>query len=96
MVGRALEAKTWGVTLAQLVKASVGQAGVQRFEPHLGHNWLSCGVFLVKSRHFGLPLAQTIRPNWQSLSEGGSVAIQTWSIYKSLYLKRRGQLLFQV
>ena len=28
----------WGVTLAQLVKASVGQADVQRFEPHLGHN----------------------------------------------------------
>ena len=71
-----------GVTLAQLVKASVGQSDVQRFESHLGHNWLSGGVFLVKSRHFGLPLAQTIRPNWQSLSAGGSVAIQTWSIYK--------------
>ena len=42
-----------GVTLAQLVKAFVCQADVQRFEPHLGHNWLSCGVFLVKSRHFG-------------------------------------------
>ena len=69
-------------TLAQLVKASVGQADVQRFESHLGHNLLSCGVFLVKSRHFGLPLAQTIRPNWQSLSAGGSVAIQTWSNYK--------------
>ena len=81
-----------GVTLAQLVKASVGQADVQRFEPHLGHNWLSYGVFLVKSRHFGLPLAQTSRPNWQSLLAGGSVAIQTWSIY----LKRRGQLQFQV
>ena len=27
-----------GVTLAQLVKASVGQADVQGFEPHLGHN----------------------------------------------------------
>ena len=60
-----------GVTLAQLVKASVGQTGVQRFEPHLGHNWLNCGVFLIKSRHFGLPLAQTIRPNWQSFSAGG-------------------------
>ena len=23
-------------------------------------------MFLVKSRHFGLPLVQTIRPNWQS------------------------------
>ena len=73
-----------GVTLAQLVKASVGQADVQRFEPHLGNNWLSYGVFLVKSRHFGLPLplAQSIRPNWQSLIAGGSVTIQTWSIYK--------------
>ena len=38
-----------GVTLAQLVKASVSQADHQRFDPHLGHNWLSCGVFLVKS-----------------------------------------------
>ena len=75
--------------LAQLVKASVGQddSTVQRFEPHLGHNWLSYGVFLVKSRHFGLPLAQTIRPNWQSLSAGGSVAIQTWSIYKVYTLR---------
>ena len=48
-----------GVTLAQLVKASVGQADIHRFEPHLGNNWLSCDVFLVKSRHFGLPLVQT-------------------------------------
>ena len=71
-----------GVTLAQLVKASVGQADVQRFESHLGHNWLSYGVFLVKSRHFGLPLAQTLRPNWQFLSARGLIAIQTWSIYK--------------
>ena len=38
MAGRALKTKTWGVTLAQLVKASVGQADVQRFEPHLGHD----------------------------------------------------------
>ena len=44
-----------GVTLTQLVTASVGPADVHRFEPHLGHNWLSCGEFLVKSRHFGLP-----------------------------------------
>ena len=72
-----------GVTLAQLVKASVGQADVQRFVPYLGHNWLSYGVFLVKSSYSGLPLAQTIRPNWQSLFAGGSVTIQTWSIYKA-------------
>ena len=62
-----------GVMLAQLVKASVSQTDVQRFEPHLGHNRSRCGVFLVKSRHFGLPLAQTIRPNWQSFSAGGSL-----------------------
>ena len=77
-----------GVTLAQLV-ASVSQADVQRFEPRLGHNWLSCSVFLVKSRHFGLPLAQTIRPNWQSLLAGGSVAIQTWSISKFIHEETR-------
>ena len=82
MVWESTQGQNMGVTLAQLVKASVGQTDVQRFEPHLGHNWLSCGVFLVKSRHFGLPLAQTIRPNWQSLLAGGSVAIQTWGIYK--------------
>ena len=35
-----------GVTLAQLVKASVCQADVQRFEPRLRHNLLSCGCFL--------------------------------------------------
>ena len=70
------------LVLCKLVKASVGQADVQRFESHLGHNWLSCGVFLVKSRHFELPLAQTIRPNWQSLLAGGSVAI-SYGIYKS-------------
>ena len=49
-----------GVTLAQQVKVVASQADIQRFEPHLGHNWLSCGVFLVKSRYLGLSLAQTI------------------------------------
>ena len=77
-----------GVTLAQLVKASVCQADVQRFQPHLGHYCLSCGVFLVKSRHFGLPSAQTIRPNWQ-------ISLSRWlgrytnvEYLQSLYLKR--------
>ena len=65
-----------GVTLAQLVKASVGQANVQRFEPHLGHNWLSFGVFLVKSRHFGLPLAQTTM---------AKLAISLRGVARSLY-----------
>ena len=48
----------------------------------LGHNWLSCVVLLVKVQALELPLAQTIRPNWQSLLASGSVGIQTWSIYK--------------
>ena len=63
------------VTLAQLIKVSVSQTDVQRFEPHLGHNWLSCDVFIVMSKHFGLPLAQTIRPNWRSLLACGLVTI---------------------
>ena len=76
--------------LAQLVKASAGQAEFQRFEPHLGHNWLSCGVFLVKSRHFRLPLAQKNKAKLANLSKRvaqsavGAVANQQWSIYKSL------------
>ena len=81
-----------GVTLAQLVKVFVRQADVQRFEPHLGHNLLSCGVFLVKSRHFGFPLAQTIKAKLAIflsglLGRGGSVAMQTWSIYKVYTLR---------
>ena len=36
--GLGLQSNLEGVTLAQLVKASVGQADVRRFEPHLGHN----------------------------------------------------------
>ena len=86
-----------GVTLAQLVKASVGQADVQRFEPHLGHNnWLSCGVFLVKSRHFGLPLAQTIMAKL-AISVSGWLGRYTNVEYlQSLYLRRRGQILIQV
>ena len=38
--------RTLGVTLAQLVKTSAGQADVQRFEPHLGHDELGCSVLL--------------------------------------------------
>ena len=67
--------------LAQLVKASVGQAYVQRFEPHLGHNWSSSGVFLVSPGTLG-SLWHKRRPNWHSLLAGGSVAKQKWSIYK--------------
>ena len=87
-----------GVTLAQLVKASVGQSDVRRFEPHLGHNLLSCGVFLVKSRHFGLPLAQKTIMAKLAISLSGWLGRYTNLEYlkKSLYLKRRGQLLFQV
>ena len=46
---------SYTVTLAQLVKAPVGQAEVRRFLPHLGHNWLSCRVFLVNPGTLGSP-----------------------------------------
>ena len=85
-----------GVTLAQLVKAFVGQADVQRFEPRLGHNLLSCGVFLVKSRHFGLSLAQTIRAKLAISLSGWLSRYTNVEYLQSLYLKRRGQSLFQV
>ena len=85
-----------GVTLAQLVKAFVGQADVQGFEPHLGHNLLSCGVFLVKSRHFGLPLAQTIKPKFAISLSGWLGRYTNVEYLQSLYLKRQGQLQFQV
>ena len=58
---------------------SVSQADVQRF----GHNilWLSCGVFLVKSRHFGLPLAQTTMAKLEISSKlVARLAIQTWKV----------------
>ena len=87
----------WGVTLAQLVKASVGQSDVRGFEPHLGHNLLSCGVFLLKkSRHFGLPLAQTIMAKLAISLSGWLGRYTNVEYLQSLYLKRRGQLLFQV
>ena len=50
-------------------------------------------VTLVTSYLIGL--AQTMRPNWQSLLANGLAGMQMWSIYK-VYLKRRGKLLFQV
>ena len=77
-------------------KASVGQADVQRFEPHLEHNLLSCGVFLVKSRHFGLPLAQTAMPKLAISLSGFLGRYTNVKCLQSLCLKRRGQLLFQV
>ena len=48
----------------------------ERFEPHLGHNWLSCGVFLVKSRHFGFP----IEKNYNS-----KLAVSLKGVGRSLY-----------
>ena len=83
---------SFGVTLAQLVKGSVGQADVQRFEPHLGRNWLSYGVFLVKSRHFGLSLAQTIKAKLAICVSGWLGRYTNMEYLQSLYLKRQGQL----
>ena len=96
MVWESTQGQNLGVTLALLVKASVGQADIQRFEPHLRHNWLSCGVFLVKSRHFGFPLVQTIMAKL-AISVNGWLGRYTNVEYlQSLYLRRRGQLLIQV
>ena len=82
-----------GLTLAQLVKASVGQADVQRFEPCLWHNWLSCDVLLVKSR----------APPGTNHTAKLAISLSGWlgrytnvEYLQSLYLKRQGQLLFQV
>ena len=85
-----------GVTLAQLVKGSVGQAGIQRFEPHLRHYWLSCGVFLVKSRYFGLPLAQNHQAKLAISLSGWLGRYTNMEYLQSLYQKRQQQLLFQV
>ena len=95
MFGGALEAKTRGVALAQLVKASVGQADVQRFKPYLGHNWLSCGVS-SKVQALGLPLAQTIVAKLAISLRGWLGRYTNVEYLQSLYLRRRGQFLFQV
>ena len=89
-----------GVTLAQLVKASVGQADIQRFEPHLGHNLLSCGVFIQALCVFIQALWTPSGTNHKAklaISLSGWLGRYTNVEYlQSLYLKRRGQLLFQV
>ena len=85
---------TKGVTLAQLVKASVGQADVQRFEPHLGHNLLSCGVFLVKS--LWAPSGTNHKAKLASSLSGWLGRYTNMEYLQSLCLKRRGQLLFPV
>ena len=76
--------------------ASVGQADVQRFELHFGHNWLSCGLFLVKTRHFRLTLAQTKMAKLAISLSGWLGRYANVEYLQSLYLKRRGQLRFQV
>ena len=84
-----------GVTLAQLVKASVGQADVQRFEPHLGHNWLSCGVFLVKVQALWAPSGTNHKAKLAISLSGWLGRYTNVEYLQSLYLKRQGQS-FQV
>ena len=82
-----------GVTLAQMVKASVGQADVQRFEPYLGHN-VELRCVSCKLQAFRLPLAQTTMAKL-AISLSGLLGRYTNEEYsQSLYLRRRGQLLF--
>ena len=81
--------------LAQLVKASVGQADVRRFEPHLGHNWMSCGVFCEVQALWAA--SGTNHKAKLAISLSGWLGRYTNVGYlQSLYLKRRGQLLLQV
>ena len=73
----------WGVTLAQLVKASVCQADVQRFQPHLGHIWLSCDVSLsCKVQARWAPSGTNHKAKFAISQRVAPVAIQTWSICK--------------
>ena len=80
------------IALAQLVKASVGQADVQRFEPHFKNNWLSCSVFLKVQALWALP--GTNHKAKLAISHSGWLCRYTNVEYlQSLYLRRRGQLL---
>ena len=91
-----MSSDTWpGLTLAQLVKASVGQADVQRFEPHLGHNWLSCGVFLVKVQALWAPSGTNHKAKLAISLSGWLGRYTNVEYLQSLYLKRQGQS-FQV
>ena len=85
-----------GVTLAQLVKVSVGQADIQRFEPHLGHNWLSLLCVSCKVQAFW-GHSGTNHKAKLAISLSRRLGRYTNMEYlQSQYLKRRGQLLFQV
>ena len=52
-------------------------------------------MFLVKSRHFGLPLAQTIMAKLAISLSGWLGRYTNVEYLQSLYMKRRGQLLFK-
>ena len=74
-----------GVTLAQLVKA--GQADVQRFEPHLRHNWFSSVSCKVQT--LWAPSGTNHKAKLTISLSGWLSHYTKWSIYK-VYLKRRG------
>ena len=85
-----------GVTSVQLVKASVGQADVQRFEPHLGHKMVELRCVSCKVQALWAPFG-TIHKAKLAISLRGWLGRCTNVEYlQSLYLRRRGQLLFQV
>ena len=85
-----------GVTLAQLVKASVGQADVQRFEPHLGHNWLSLRCVSCKVQALWAPSGTNHKAKLAIFLSGWLDRYTNVEYLQSLYLKRQGQLQFQV
>ena len=91
MYGLGVKAQLVGShSLAQPVKASVGQADVQRFEPHLGHNWLSCGV------HVSCKVQALMAPSGTNHKAKLAISLSGWlgrytnvEYLQSLYLKRR-------
>ena len=83
-----------GVTLAQLVKASVGQADVQRFIR---------GSFAVELRCVSCKVQALSAPSGTNHKVELAISVSGWlgrytnvEYFQSIYLRRRGQLLFQV
>ena len=85
-----------GVTLAQLVRASVGQADVQRFEPHLGHNWFELRCVSCKVQALWAPSGTNHKAKLAISLSGWLGRYSNMGYLQSLYLKTPGHLLFQV
>ena len=79
------------------IDACCGGEGLSLFELELfnctcGNIKPRCDVFLVKSRHFGLPLVQTTMAKFAISLSGWLGSYTNVEYLQSLYLKRRGHL----